>query len=238
MYFVTQRNTKALAALFLALLALVSCNGLATKNHKPLVFALNLSSEPVSLILSKDARDLAVFANLAPLESRPLTDIPAADGVVLRHGQGLEPATIEWTDPSGTPYNLRFQEGNLYGVVVDAQGHAAVYTLPETFSSQPKLCIVNSTSETLAQVQAAPDWAKNVKVYSQDNVPVVPSEFYSIEPKTLGLYWQTTEQIPKGEHFTAKGADGTPLRATFLEGRYYLFLAGDGSLRDLTPNLD
>jgi hypothetical protein len=219
-------------------LAFVSCNGLATKNHRPLVFALNLSNEPVSLILSKDSKELAVFANLAPLESRPLTGIATSDGAVLQYGVGSQPATNEWTDPSGTPYSLRFQVGNLYAVVVDTTGHAAVYTLPETFSNDPKICIVNSTSETLAQVQAAPDWGKNVKIYGQDISPVVPSEFYSIEPKTLGLYWQTVEQVSRGAHFTAKGPDGQPLRATFLKERYYLFLAGDGSLRDLTPTLD
>jgi len=235
---VSLRNTKNLTLLTLALLALASCNGLATKNHKPLVFALNLSSGPVSLILSKDSNELAVFANLAPMESRPLTGIAAADGVVLRYGVGLQPVTSEWTDPSGTPYNLRFQVGSLYAVVVDTQGHAAVYTLPETFSTDPKVCVVNSSSETLAQVQAAPDWGKNVKIYVQDVVPVVPSEFYSIDPKTLGLYWQTGEQVSRGAHFTAKALDGKPLRASFLNDRYYLFLAGEGSLRDLTPTLE
>ena len=234
----TPRNTTPLPALILVLLVLTSCNGLSTKNHQPLVFALNLSSETVSLILSKDEAVLAAFANLAPLESRSLTKVPVIDGAVLRHGTGIQPATTEWTDPSGTPYSLRFQEGGLYAIVVDPLGQAAIYTLPETFSSDPKLCVVNVTGATLSQVQAAPDWAKNVKIYVQDLVPVVPTEFYSLEPKTLGLYWQTLEQTAEGDHFTAKGLDGNPVRQTFAEGRYYLFLAGDGALRDLTPNLD
>jgi hypothetical protein len=219
-------------------LALASCNGLSTKNHPPLVFALNLSSNSVSLVLAKDDVELAVFANLAPLESRRLVKVPVSDGAFLRHGTGLQPATVEWTDPSGTPYGLKLQEGGLYAVIVDAQGQAALYTLPETFSDEPKLCIVNSSSATLSQIQAAPDWAKNVKVYAQDVVPVVPTEFFSVEPKTLGLYWQTLEQTAKGEHVTAKGPDGKPLRQAFLQGHYYLFLAGEGSVRDLTPNLD
>ena len=224
--------------LIVVLLTFASCNGLATKNHQPLVFALNLSSSPVSLVLTKDQNELVVFPNLAPLESRPLFKVPVSDGVLLRHGSGLQPAITEWTDPSGTPYSLKFQEGGLYAIVVDLQGQAALYSLPETFSDEPKLCIVNVTGKTLSQVQAAPDWAKNVKVYAQDAVPVVPSEFYSIEPKTLGLYWQTLEQTAKGEHTTAKGLDGKPLRQAFVDGRYYLFLAGEGSVRDLTPNLD
>ena len=220
------------------LLVLASCNGLSTKNHRPLVFALNLSSGPVSLVLAKDEAVLAAFENLAPLESRPLTKVPVIDGAVLRHGAGVQPATTEWTDPSGTPYNLRLQEGGLYAIVVDPLGQAALYTLPETFSNDPKLCVVNVTGSTLSQVQAAPDWAKNVKIYAQDVVPIVPSEFYSFEPKTLSLYWQTLDQTASGAHFTAKGIDGRPLRQTFASGRYYLFLAGDGTLRDLTPNLD
>lgn len=190
------------------------------------------------MILSKDAAEFAVFANLKPLESRPLLKVPVGDGAVLRVGSGVQPATKEWTDPSGTPYSLKFQEGGLYAVVVDPLGQAALYSLPETFSNDPKLCIVNVTAATLSQVQAAADWAKNVKVYAQDVVPVVPSEFYSVEPKTLGLYWQTLEQSAKGDHVTAHGLDSKPLRQSFLEGRYYLFLAGEGSIRDLTPNLE
>ena len=234
----TKRNTTPASVLLVVLLSFASCNGLATKNHHPLVFALNLSSSPVSLVLTKDQNELVVFPNLAPLESRPLTKVPVGDGVLLRHGAGLQPATTEWTDPSGSPYSLKFQEGGLYAIVVDLQGQAALYSLSETFSGEPKLCIVNSTDKSLSQVQAAPDWAKNVKVYVQDLAPVVPSEFYSIAPQTLGLYWQTLEQTAKGDHLSAKGFDGKPLRQSFLEGRYYLFLAGDGSIRDLTPNVD
>ncbi len=63
---------------------------------------------------------------------------------MLRHGLAADAGkTVEWTDPAGTPYALRFQEGHLYAVVVDAAGQAAVYDLPETYSSDPKLCVVN-----------------------------------------------------------------------------------------------
>lgn len=220
------------------LLLLSSCSGLTTKDHPPLVFALNLSSETVSLSLVGGDKVLAAFPEVAPLESRPLTKVPVSDGVVLTMIPGEQTAEMPWTDPSGTPYSLRFQTGRLYAIVVDSLGKAALYSLPETYTADPKLCVVNVLPTTLAQVQAAPDWAKNVKVYSQDVAPVVPSEFYSFEPKTLGLYWQTQEQTADGSHTVAIGDDGRPQRPTFEANRYYLFLAGDGAVRDLTPTLD
>lgn len=227
-----------LGGLLVALMALTSCSGLATKSHRPFVFALNLSQTTVSLVLEKDSTKLVEFSNVAPLESRPLTKVAEVDGAVLRHSPGGVSPSTEWTDPSGTPYSLKLQDGGLYAIVVDPQGQAALYTLPETYTNDPKVCLVNSGLVRLAQVQAAPDWAKNVKIYNEDVVPVIPSEFYSIEPKTLGLYWQTLEQVPRGEHTVAKGLDGKPLRQPFLEGRYYLILVPEGSIRDLTPNLD
>lgn len=219
-------------------MVLTSCNGLSTKNHPPMVFALNLSPAPVSLTLLRGSEVLAEFAGLAPLESRPLVKVEPSDGAILRQTLAGNPSPVSWTDPSGTPYSLRFQNGQCYAVVVDTRGQAAVYSLPETYSDDPKLCIVNVLPSPLPQVQAAPDWAKNVKVYAQDLVPVVPTEFYSLEPKTLGLYWQTLEQLPKGEHSSVKGPDGLPLRQAFQPGRFYLFLAGNGDVRDLTPTID
>jgi hypothetical protein len=235
---VTLRKSSQFVALVLALWLLASCNGLATKNHDPFVFALNLSSASVSLALEKNEVVLAKFLNLTPMESRPLTRLEPIDGAVLRQGVGDQPAGTSWTDPSGTAYSLRFQTGHLYAIVVDPSGQAALYTLPETYSTDPKVCIVNVTGNTLSQVQAAPDWSKNVKVYAQDLVPVVPSEFYSIEPKTLGLYWQRIDQINQGGYISSLGPDGKPLRQIFEAGRFYLFLAGDGAVRDLTPTLD
>lgn len=231
-------NSTPAILLVLTVLTLGSCNGLSTKNHPPMVFALNLSAAPVSLALVRDSGTLVEFASIGPGESRPLTKVQSATGVVLRQGKGGETPSVSWTDPSGTPYNLRFQTGELYALVVDPTGQAAFYALPETYSDDPKLCVVNVLPTTLSQVQAAPDWAKNVKVYAQDLVPVVPSEFYSIEPKTLGLYWQTLDQVSKGDHTTALGPDGRPLRQTFLSGHSYLFLAGKGDIRDLSPTID
>lgn len=220
------------------MVVLASCNGLATKGHEPMVFALNLSSQPVSLTLGKEGSEALRIDSLQPRESRPLTRLPRAEGVILRQGPAGAGADREWTDPSGTPYALSFSDGQLYALIVDPQGQAAVYALPETYSSDPKLCIINASPDTLVQVQVAPAWARNVKVYSQDVAPVVPSEFYSFAPKTLGLYWQTKEQAAAGAHTDALGLDGRPLRTSFEAGRYYLFLAGDGAVRDLTPTLD
>lgn len=203
-----------------------------------MVFALNLSSKTVSLSLEGDNEVLVSFLSVGPLESRPLTKLVSAEGVVLKASLEDSGVSTDWTDPSGTPYSLRFQEGHLYAVVVDPRGQAAVYALPETYSQDPKVCIVNATPQTLSQVQVAPDWAKNVKIYAQDMAPVVPTEFYSVEPKVLGLYWQTLEQVGDGAHSAAQGSDGKPLRFSFENDRYYLFLAGEGSLRDLTPTLD
>lgn len=203
-----------------------------------MVYALNLSSQTVSLSLVEGEQELVTFASLAPLESRPLTRVAVSDSVVLRSGFGGAEPNSPWTDPSGTPYALRFQPGYLYAIIVDPLGKAALYFLPETYSENPKLCIVNVTGATLAQVQVAPDWAKNVKVYAQDLVPVVPSEFYSLQPKPLGFYWQTLEQTTPGLHTVALDIDGSPVRPTLELNRYYLFLAGDGSIRDLTPTLD
>jgi hypothetical protein len=217
---------------------LVSCNGLSTKNHDPYVFAINLSSGPVSLTLVHGGTTLVKFENLAPLESRPLTRLQSMGGVVLRQGIGDQEPTTSWTDSSGTPYALRFQVGLLYAIVVDPLGQAALYSLPSMPSLDPKLCLLNVTGTSLTQVQAAPDWSKNVKVYAQDLVPMVPSEFYSIEPKTLGLYWQSLDQTGSVGYQTAMGLDGKPLRQSFEAGHFYLFLAGDGSIRDLTPTLD
>jgi len=181
---------------------------------------------------------LAKFPNLAPMESRPLSRLPAVEGAVLRQGLGDQPASSNWTDPSGTAYALRFQPGQFYAIVVDPLGQAALYSLPETYSTDPKVCVINVTGTFLSQVQAAPDWSKNIKVYAQDVVPMVPSEFYSIEPKTLGLYWQTLDQVKDGGYITAQDAEGKPLRQVFEPRRFYLFLAGDGAVRDLTPTLD
>lgn len=217
---------------------LMSCNGLNSKDHAPLVFALNLSSKTVSLSLVAGTTELVTFPSVVPLESRALTKVADVDGAVLLTSAGGTSPTTEWTDPSGTPYSLRLQPGRLYAIVVDPAGKAALYSLPETYSDDPKVSFVNGTSATLSQVQAAPDWAKNVKAYAQDLAPVVPTEFYSLEPKTLGFYWQTLEQTADGGHTVAVGADGAPLRPTLETGRYYLFLAGDGSLRDLTPTID
>jgi len=211
---------------------------LATKNHDPFVFAFNLSSNSVSLALVKNEKVLVKFSNLAPMESRPLTRLAAVDGAVLREDLGDQSAAENWTDPSGTAYALRVQSGHLYAIVVDPLGHAALYSLSETYSTDPKICLINVSGTPLSQVQAAPDWSKNVKIYAQDVVPMVPSEFYSIEPKTLSLYWQTLDQVKPGTYVTAQGLDGKPLRQTFESGRFYLFLAGDGAVRDLTPTLD
>lgn len=216
---------------------MASCSGLTTKDHPPLVFALNLGQTTAHLSLVKGDEVLVDFAAVEPLESRPLTRVPVTEGAVLRLGVTDPPGT-DWTDPSGTPYNLRLQNGHLYAIVVDFTGKAALYSLPEVYSSDPKLCVVNATPYTLSQIQVAPDWAKNVKVYAQDVAPVIPSEFYSFEPKTLGLYWQTLEQVADGGHSAALGSDGQVLRNSFDSDRYYLFLAGEGSLRDLTPQLD
>jgi len=204
------------------------------------VFALNLSPHPVSLSLAKGDQVLVGFENLASMESRPLARLDAVEGAVLRLETvpGTEP--LEWTDPSGTPYQLQFRAGELYAIVVDPQGKAALYSLPETYSDDPKVCIVNGLGRVLSQVQVAPDWAKNVKIYTQDVVPVVPSEFYSVPAKSLGLYWQTVDQTLSGAHETARGFDGKPLRQAFEADHYYLLLAGatEGVIRDLTPHLD
>ena len=222
----------------MAFILLTSCNGLSTRTHQPFVFALNLSPNTVSLGLFKGEKVLVDISALAPGESQKLTRVLDVDGAVLRIGEaGVLPST-EWTDPSGTPYSLRFQPGHLYAIVVDPKGQAAVYSLPEAYSDDPRLCVVNVLDKTIAQVQAAPDWAKNVKVYIQDLPPVVPTEFYSLSPKTLGLYWQTLAQAATGSHSTAMGADGKPLRQNFETGHYYLFLAGEGSMRDVTPKLE
>ncbi len=203
-----------------------------------MVFALNLSSQTVSLALMSDGVALVEFPHLAPMQSERMTALAPVDGVVLVQGLTGQTATTEWTDPSGTPYSLRFQTGYSYAVIVDPKGQAALYSLPETYSSDPKLCIVNTTNRTLSQVQAAPDWAKNVKVYAQDMVPVVPSELFSFPPKLLGLYWQTLEQASTGTYTKALGFDGKPLRQNFESDHIYLFLAGESALRDLTPALD
>jgi hypothetical protein len=234
-YSVTWRISTLVPAV---LLLLASCSGLSSKSHRPLVFALNLSPSPVSLALVKDSATLLDIPILAPLENSPLRAAADEDGVFLRHGPAGGPAETEWTDPSGTPYSLRLQSGRIYAIVVDPTGQASLYTLPETYNDEPKLSVVNVTKATLSQVQVAPDWAKNIKVYSQDVAPIVPSEFYSFEPKTLGLYWQTLDQVNSGAHVTALDADGQPLRQVFRNGHYYLFLAGDGSVRDLTPATD
>jgi len=236
---VTPRDsTLSPIALVLSLFLLASCGGLATKGHPPLVFALNLSSEPVSLSLVRGTEVLQSIPSLGPLQSQPLTKVEVSDGVVLRQGPGGTSPAQDWTDPAGVPYSLRFEKGQLYAIVVDPLGRVALYAVPETYSSDPKLCIVNVTGTTLGQVQAAAAWAKNVKVYAQDVAPAVPSEFHSFGPKTLGLYWQTLEQVPGGTHTPALGVDGNPLKLTFESGRYYLFLAGNGAVRDLTPTLD
>jgi len=221
-----------------ALALLASCSGLSSKSHRPLVFALNLSSAPVSLAIVKGSETLIDIPILAPLDSSVLKSTTEEDGVVLRHGAGGSPPDIGWTDPSGTPYSLKLASGRIYAIVVDPTGQASLYGLPETYTHQPKLTIVNVTARTLSQVQVAPDWAKNVKVYSQDVAPVVPSEFYSFDAKTLGLYWQTQNQVVSGAFVTALGPDGLPLREPFRNGHYYLFLAGDGAVRDLTPVTD
>jgi hypothetical protein len=233
-----QKAKIRLVLILCPLLVLLSCGGLATKNHPPLVFALNLSAQPVSLALAKGTESLVTIDSLGPLASRALTKVEVTDGVILRQGTPGTPPVKEWADPAGAAYSLRFEAGELYAIVVDPRGQAALYSVPETYSSDPKLCIVNATATTLSQVQAAATWAKNVKVYTQDVAPVVPSEFLSFEPKTLGLYWQTLDQVSEGAYTPAQGFDGHPLKFSFEAGRYYLFLAGNGAVRDITPTLD
>ncbi len=235
MYYVSLRKSTSVLAL---LLLLASCSGLSSKSHRPLVFALNLSPAPVSLALVKGTDMFVDIPLLAPLDSSPLRAVPEDDAVVLRHGPGGSPPETNWTDPSGTPYALRLQSGRIYAIVVDTTGQASMYGLPETYNDQPKLTVVNVTATSLSQVQVAPDWGKNVKVYTQDVAPVVPSEFYSFEAKPMGLYWQTPDQVNSGAHVTALDPEGQPLRQAFRNGHYYLFLAGDGAVRDLTPAAD
>lgn len=217
------------------ILGLVSCNGLSTRNHPPLVFALNLSAEPVTIQLEKTGV-FVEFADILPGDSRPLVKVVESEAVVLRTVTAGREET--WTDPSGTPYALRLQTGHLYAVVVDFLGKAALYSLPETYSEDPKLCVINASETSLSQVHVAPDWGKNIKVYLQDLAPVVPSEFHSIEPKTLGLFWQTMDQRLDNQHTSALDSNGKPLTVSFEKNRYYLFLAGQGSVRDLTPAAD
>lgn len=229
-----RNSTWALVVLVL----LTSCSGLSSKSHRPLVFAINLSSAPVSLALARGEDSLVNIPILAPLDSSVLKAMDAEDGVVLKHGTGGAIAETAWTDPSGTPYSFRLVSGRIYAIVVDTTGQASLYSLPETYTEQPKLTVVNVTGRALSQVQVAPDWGKNIKVYSQDLAPVVPSEFYSFDAKALGLYWQTQDQILSGAHVTALDGEGQPLRQVFRNGHYYLFLAGDGAVRDITPAAD
>src|SRR5262249_39612074 len=107
-YYVAPRKSISVLAV-LALLA--SCSGLSSKAHRPLIFALNLSTGPVSLALVKGSEPLVDIPILAPLDSSTLRSGPDEDGVVLRHGSGGGPAETEWRDPSGTAYSLRLQTG-------------------------------------------------------------------------------------------------------------------------------
>lgn len=231
------KSKIALTSLILTLV-LSSCGVLGTAAHPPLVFALNLSSQTVSVELVHDSLVSTEFKSLLPMESRPLVKVDAETKVVLRQSSSDASGWSEWTDPSGLPYSFDLRAGHSYSIVINAEGKAAFYEQSETYSNDPKLCVVNVTLANLSQVQAAPAWAKNVKMYTQDVVPEIPSEFYSVPERTLGLYWQTIDQVATGEFKTALGLDGSPLRMKFEIGRTYLFLAGNGAVRDITPKLD
>lgn len=218
--------TGALLAL-LILLSTVSCDMFSSRSRSPQVFSVNLSSSRAQLKLQEGKTPLFEVKDLDPFETRPLLAVVPSRGVSLSAVTGSRQTASEWKDPSGIPYNLRLEDGKIYCILVDPQGNATLSALSQEYTNDPKICLLNGISEPLAQLQVAPDFNRNVKIYVQDLPPSQPTEFFSLKPKTVGFFWQTTGQTFTSEFFRLE-KDGIPVLQSMESGHLYLFLAANG----------
>lgn len=226
----------------LPFLLVLGCDNFSSKGHLPMVFSVNLSSSKAELRLLESKDPVFEVKGIEPFEARPLMSVKASRGVTLAEVNAENQIIAEWKDPSGVPYNLRLENGKIYCIIVDSQGNASMQTLSQDYVDDPKITVLNGTSEALAQVQVAPDFNKNVKVYVQDLPPSQPTEFFTLKSKSVGFFWQTAGQTFTSEFFRLEKANA-PLLQNMENGHFYLLLAanglpGDGAhgkLWDLTP---
>ncbi len=218
-----------------------SC-GVFNAGQKPLVFAVNLSPHPVDIQITEDGHTVAQFQSLGTNDVRPMIPISVTGEVSLRILTPSQPP-ISWTDQSGTPYTLHLSARDTYAAVVDPQGHPALMTVHRDTSPHPKLSLINVTSGTLAQIEVAPDFNKNIKAYLQNVPPNQPAEFSSLPSRPLAIFWQTAGQNFTGDYFSVQDARGRPLFTHFADNHFYLALLGNnlnpqekhGLIQDITP---
>ncbi len=225
-----------------ALIVLVPACGVFTGGQKPLVFAVNLSSHPVDIQITEDDHTVAQFQALGTNEVHPMIPINVTREVSLRVLSPGQPPVL-WTDQSGLSYTLRLSNRDTYAAVVDPEGHPALMTVHRDNSPLPKLSFINVTTGSLAQVEVAPDFNKNIKAYLQNVPPNQPAEFTPLPSRPLAVFWQTTGQNFTGDYFSIQNAQGRPLLTPFENNHFYLALLGNnlnsqekhGLIQDITP---
>lgn len=230
--------TACLAVLFV----LVPSCGVFTTGQKPLVFAVNLSPQPVDIQIIEDGHTVAQFQSLGTNDIRPMIPISVTHEVSLRVLSPGQPPVL-WTDHSGLSYTVRLSRRATYAAVVDPQGRPALITVHRDNSPMPKLSFINVTSGPLAQVEVAPDFNKNIKAYLQNVPPNQPAEFAPLPSRPLAVFWQTAGQNFTGDYFSIQNAQGRPLMTSFADNHFYLALLGNnlssqekhGLIQDITP---
>lgn len=228
--------------LVLLVFSLFSCNRFSSKEHFPMVFSVNLSSAKTEIKLIEGEESLYTDV-LEPFSVHSLVFVKASRNCVLSSTGELEGKPSLWRDPSGEPYNIRLEDGKIYGILIDALLHVSLSVLLQVYGSDPQISILNGTSEPLAQVQVAPDFNKNVKVYVQSISPNQPTEFFSLKPKAVSFFWQTQKQVLTSEYFYLR-KENVPLVKQMEVGKFYFFLASNdfpgettnGQLWDITPS--
>jgi hypothetical protein len=224
------------------LTTLSSCGSFSTA-HTALIFALNLSPTPCEIQVLEKETVIADFQEVQPLIAHPLIPVTAERFVSLKVISNNGKVSI-WSDSSGQPYDVRLtRSNNLWVALISPNGQGSLIAVHQDLTDKPKICFINTTPTSLAQVELAPDFNKNIKIYLQNLPPNQPSDFSSTDPRPLPIYWQTIGQNYTGDFFQIESPSGGPALQEFLPGHYYLALLGNkaggtnvhGSIQDISP---
>ncbi|NNM67417.1 MAG: hypothetical protein HKM06_05355 [Spirochaetales bacterium] len=229
--------------LLLGFLATLTSCGSFTPAHTALIFALNLSPTPCEIQVLERGTVIADFQDVQPFIAHPLIPVTADRSVSLKVIFNNGKSSV-WSDTSGHPYDVRLTaSNNLWAALIASNGQGSLIAVHQNLNNKPKICFINTTPTPLAQVELAPDFNKNIKIYLQNLLPDQPSDFASMDPRPLPIFWQTIGQNYTGDFFQLESPKGGPVLQDFLPGHYYLALLGNkaggdnihGNLQDISP---
>ena len=224
------------------LVTLTSCGSFSAP-HTALIFALNLSPNPCEIQVLEGETVIADFQDVQPFVAHPLIPVTADRSVSLKVIFSNGKVSV-WSDSSGRPYDVRLTaSNNLWAALISTNGQSSLIAVHQNLTNKPKISFINTTPTPLAQVELAPDFNKNIKIYLQNLPPDQPSDFSSTDPRPLPIFWQTVGQNYTGDFFQIESPSGSPVLQEFLPGHYYLALLGNkvgvdnvhGNIQDISP---